>query len=79
LRKSLPLSNYRLFFSKKKALPFFCHKSELSKQYMSFRIIWRKFATIANLATNQELILVAHEKPQYNGPFMFNIFGIGTL
>ena len=24
---------------------------------MSFRIIWRKFATIANLATNQELTL----------------------
>ena len=46
------------FFSKKRALPIlFCHKSEPSKQYMSFRIIWKKIATIATLATNQELTL----------------------
>ena len=29
---------------------------------MSFRIIWRKFATIANLATNQELTLLENVK-----------------
>ena len=53
----MPLSNYS-FFSKKMALPIlFCHKSEPSKQYMSFRIIWKKIATIATLATNQELTL----------------------
>ena len=28
---------------------------------MSFRIIWRNFATIANLATNQELTLLFGE------------------
>ena len=43
------------FFFKKSALPIlFCHKSEPSKQYMRFRIIWKN-ATIATLATNQEL------------------------
>ena len=53
----MPLSNYS-FFSKKRVLPIlFCHKSEPSKQYMSFRIIWKKIATIATLATNQELTL----------------------
>ena len=45
-----------------KNYPFFCHKSEPSKQYMSLRIIWRKFATIANLATNQELTLLQPPK-----------------
>ena len=55
--KKLPLSNYS-FFSKKRALAILsCHKSEPSKQYMSFRIIWKKIATIATLATNQELTL----------------------
>ena len=49
------LSNYSFFFAKKRALPIlFCHKSEPSKQYMSFRIIWKKFATIATLGTNQD-------------------------
>ena len=49
-------------FFQKKNYPFFCHKSEPSKQYMSLRIIWRKFATIANLATNQELTLLQPPK-----------------
>ena len=43
----------------KKGLPFFRHKSEPSKQYMGFRIIWRKFVTIPNLATNQHPALMA--------------------
>ena len=56
LRK-MPLSNYS-FFCKKRALPIlFCHKSEPSKQYMSFRIIWKKIATIATLGTNQDSTL----------------------
>jgi len=39
--KKMPLSNY-MFFQKKRVLPIlFCHKSEPSKQYMSFRIIWK--------------------------------------
>ena len=54
----MPLSNYS-FFCKKRALPIlFCHKSEPSKQYMSFRIIWKKFATIATLGTNQDSTLI---------------------
>ena len=52
----------QVVFFKKKTIPFFCHKSEPSKQYMSLRIIWRKCATIANLATNQELTLLQPPK-----------------
>ena len=52
------LSAITVFFAKKRALPIlFCHKSEPSKQYMSFRIIWKKFATIATLGTNQDSTL----------------------
>ena len=52
------LSAITVFFAKKKGSPnFSCHKSEPSKQYMSFRIIWKKFATIATLGTNQDSTL----------------------
>ena len=54
LRKKC-VSAITVFFAKKRALPIlFCHQSEPSKQYMSFRIIWKKFATIATLGTNQD-------------------------
>ena len=57
--KSLPLSNYRLFFFKKKWSPkLSCHNSETPKTIHGFRIIWDKFATIPNLATNQRPTLL---------------------
>ena len=62
-------------FFPKKTIPFFCHKSEPSKQYMAFRIIWRKFATIANLATNQEPTLdITNISPLYIYIYIYYIF-----
>ena len=47
------------FFSKRNGLPnFFCHNSETLKTIHGFRIIWEKFATITNLATNQHPTLL---------------------
>ena len=66
------LSAITVFFCKKRALPIlFCHKSEPSKQYMSFRIIWKKFATIATLGTNQDSTL----SPMYKTPHSRTTFG----